>query len=378
MVNFLLERMFTVFPIQNNKVIFNSFGGSGFGENPKYIALALLQETKELDLVWICKDVNVRLPKGIRVVKNHSIRAAYEMSTAKVWVNNTRHSFKTLKRKKQFYVQTWHGSMDVKKVEGQVVDKLGADYVKDAQHDGKITDLMISNGTYNSDRYHKWYWYDGPVLESGLPRMDVVINRPSNIVEKVYNYFNLEKTKKIVLYAPTFRDLTVHKNDPLWQYRFDYKKILNALRQKFDGEFQLLVRLHPNISNQSSSLNLGDAMDATSYDDMQELLAASEVLITDYSSCMFDFILAQKPVFLLAKDYLDYINVERGLNFELKELPPSFSENEKELMSNIEHFNLDKYQLSCKKMMEKLGIFETGHASEEVAKKILQIINATN
>lgn len=371
----ILKIAFNFFPIKRNKVTFNSYSGSGFGDNPKYVALALLRKRKGLDLVWISKGKVKTTPNGIREVKNHSLRAAYELATSKVWVNNCRNTFKTKKRKGQYYVQTWHGTMDVKKVEGQVLDKLGKDYVRDSKVDGKITDVMISNSEFMTNQYKNWYWYNGKILEVGSPRMDIVLHPTDEVKHKVLSYFNLDKNYMLVLYAPTFRKLTINKKDEVWQYRFNYGNIIKCFEKKYNKRVKLLVRLHPNVANKATELKNKNIVNASKYPDMQELLATCDCLITDYSSCMFDFIISKKPVFLFAKDYSEYMNLERGLNFDVRKLPAPFSIDEEKLKSDIFYFNLDQYKLRCDEVINKLGIVESGNASDVVADKIIDVMD---
>lgn len=377
-INACLSNMFYFCPIKKNKIVMNNFSGSSFGDNPKYIALQLLKMKSNLDIVWITKDLSIKVPKGIRLVKNHSLKSAYELSTARVWIFNVRNAFKTRKKKSQFYIQTWHGEVDVKKVEGQVIDRLGRDYIKDAKRDGKVTDLMISNGTYTTMRFNKWYWYNGRVLESGYPRMDILINKPSSVKSKVYDYFHLrDKNMGIVVYAPTFRDITMDMKNPLAVYTFNYDRILDKLEEKFNKQFVMLLRLHPNIQKWGYKLRTNNrVLNATDYEDMQELLSSADVLITDYSSCMFDFILAKKPAFIFTKDYCKYKNNERGFNFDITKLPALFSQNENELCNNIGIFDNKNYVDRCKTFCSDLGIHENGKASAEVAKEIIKVINS--
>ncbi|EJG46211.1 wciY domain protein [Streptococcus pneumoniae 2070335] len=111
-------------PIQSNKIIFDNFGGRGFGDNPKYILEELVSREKNLDLVWVTKDREISIPEGVRVVKYGSYRSFYEWLTARVWVDNIRNSDRPWKRKGQIYLQTWHGSDGVKLIEKSVAGNL--------------------------------------------------------------------------------------------------------------------------------------------------------------------------------------------------------------------------------------------------------------
>ena len=145
----LLKKVFTLplnlFPIQSNKIMFDNFGGRGLGDNPKYILEELVSRENNLDLVWVSKNREIPVPKGVRVVKYGSFSSFYEWLTARVWVDNIRNSDRPWKRKGQIYLQTWHGSDGVKLIEKSVAGSLKKTYLRMAKYDGKITDGIVSS-----------------------------------------------------------------------------------------------------------------------------------------------------------------------------------------------------------------------------------------
>lgn len=217
-----------------------------------------------------------------------------------------------------------------------------------------------------TELYRKSFWYEGKILEIGMPRNDVIMNTPKNVVEKVYQYFNINKEKSIVIYAPTFR-----KDLNFEVYKFSYQDCIEKLNQKFNKNFVMLIRLHPNISEYDNVIEYNEnILNATNYPDVQELLAACEVGITDYSSIMFDLSMAEKPVFLFGKDFEIFKKTERELDFQIEELPFLFAKTEDELLENINEFSIENYYNSSKKFYDKLGLVNNKNAS----KKIVEII----
>ena len=232
-----------------------------------------------------------------------------------------------------------------------------------------MTDLMLSDSEWTTNIYNNYFWYDGSIKETGFPRNDILIKQPEFVKAKVYNYFKIDKNKKIVIYAPTFRD----NNPDLNIYKYNFSEVLNALAKKFKSEYVVLVRLHPNIS---SNLNMykfnSRILDAGQYPDMQELIVSSDILLTDYSSCMFDALIAKKKVFLLAKDLADFEKRDRKLLFNIKrDLPFTFSNNENELIANIKKYDKFKYNEQVISFERNIDLFEDGHAAERVADIIL-------
>ena len=158
---------------------------------------------------------------------------------------------------------------------------------------------------------------------------------------------------------------------------FDFVKIIAALESKFGSDYVVLIKLHPNVANLLNESNLYNfnsrLKNASFYPDMQELIVACDCLITDYSSCMFDAIIAKKKVFLLAKDLDEFKSKDRNLLFDIKkDLPFSFSNDEDELIKNINSFDDKKYKSDIADFSKEVGLYEDGHASERVAKIILK------
>jgi CDP-glycerol glycerophosphotransferase len=360
--------------IDKTKIVFCNFFGLGFGCNPKYIALELLKrDTQKLfKLIWLINPDKVKepgqFPPGIILVDYCSIRAFFELASAKIWIDNCRKFLYPHKRKKQFYFQTWHGSIGIKKCEKDVEDKLPLYYIRNAKHDSRMIDYCISNSKFSNGFYAKSFWYSGKILECGSPRNDLLLN--GNNSDKIKQNLSLASDYKIILYAPTFR-----KNNSFDVYKINYAEVVNALQQKYGSKWYFLIKLHPNLYPQSDLLQIPEwVINVTTYPDMQELLGIADSLISDYSSAMFDYMFTKKPVFIYAADYALYKNNERGLYFPLDEIPFLTAENNEQLIDNILLFNSDKYKDDVDKFVSNIGCFEYGNASKSVADKIEKII----
>mgnify|MGYP002579271670 FL=1 len=355
-----------IFKIQNNKIVFDNFLGKGYGCNPKYIAEEIIKEQLDYELVWLVKDIKSEMPQQIRKVKYGSIRALYELATAKVWIDNVRNYKGIDKKEQQFYIQTWHGSIGLKKVEKAVEDKLDPRYILQAKNDGKITNLMITNNMSQYEEFKQTYWYNGEVQCCGLPREDVLYKNNKNITEKVYKYFNIESNRKIVLYAPTFRN---ESNGNV--YMSQYEECCKALNKKFSSDYIMLVKMHPNVIMDSSFVKYNkNVKNATMYPDIQELISVADVVITDYSSVAFEAGIVNKKVFLIAKDFEEYIKKERQFKFDLNDIPFKIAKTESELIENINKFSYDEYKQRLKVFYDKIGFKYNDNAAEYIVKRI--------
>lgn len=295
-----------------------------------------------------------------------SLKYFYEMCTSKVIITNFRTTDIFKKRKNQYYIQTWHSSLRLKQIEKDAESSLPKNYIKMAKEDSKKCDLLLSGCKYSTDIFKRAFWYDGEIFEYGTPRNDLLINNDKEYIRNIKRKLNILYDTKLVLYAPTFR-----KNDDLEVYNLDYESILKSLKEKFGGEWKFCIKLHPHLISRSEELNYGDdVLDLTKYDDIQELLSITDVLISDYSSLVFDFGLTKRPCFLYVPDLDEYISKDRTLYFNIKSLPFISSISNKDLIEKIKSFNKETYNQDLEAFSYSVGNFEKGYACEKLAERI--------
>ena len=350
-----------VLPINKKRVLVSSYYGLGYGDNLKYVVEELLKNN-DLEIIWLVKnkEISKTLPSKVKGVDINSFKSVYYLATSKVWIDNCRKPFILKKRKSQYYVQTWHG-FALKKIEKDAENSLSKWYVKNAKKDSKCIDLIISDSKFMDNIYKNSFWYSGETQILGSPRNDIIIE-PKKVKEKVYSYFKLDNSVKTVLYAPTFR-----ADGSLKAYNLDYDKLLKACKERYGEEFVALVRLHPNVINKSSDLTFtSKVINASTYPDMQELLSTVDIVISDYSSLMFDFALSFKPCFQFATDIEEY-KKDRDFYFDLNSLPFPLATNNEELFNNIINFEKDSYYSGLKDFYDKVGMNLKGDASIKTA-----------
>ena len=358
-----------VFPIKQNKVFFESYYGSQYGCNPKYLSEWIVSHVpkQEFDLVWsLNKPINI---PGVRVVRNRSLKYFYELATSKVIITNfrTRSDFK--KRKNQFYIQTWHSSLRLKQIEKDVAESLPKQYLEMAKIDSSKVDLLLSGCQFSTNIFQRAFWYDGEIFETGSPRNDLFFRKNVALLENIKHNFRISPETKVVLYAPTFR-----KDHRLEYYQLNFDKLTSDLSQQFGGKWVCLVKLHPHLMNLSKQLTeQKNVLDVTRYPDIQELLYVSDVLISDYSSLMFDYALTKRPCFLYRPDYDEYTRNDRGLDFDVLSLPFISVYNQQELSQEISQFNQEVYEQEVIKFLNQVGSFEDGRCCERVVERIREV-----
>lgn len=356
--------------INEKKIVFVSYYGAGYGDNPKAIADYIIENNLNFELVWLLdtnKNDGLDMPKEVKKVKYGSIRSLYELSTAKVWVDNCRKQYFPKKKKGQIYIQTWHGSLALKKIEADA-PSLPIQYVNMAKNDSSVIDVILSGCEFKTNVYKNSFWYSGEVLNIGTPRADVFFNEEKILQnkKKVLDFYNLEDDVKILMYAPTFR-----QSHNLDIYKLDYTKLESVLVHKFGGKWKIIVRLHPNIAHLADELRLPNTvLNVTSYKDMQELLCASDIVVTDYSGLMFDFYIMNRPLFLFCTDLEEYTSKDRELYFDFKELPFDLAKSNGELCDRIEEFDYQKYFSDVNLFKKNIGFCEAGYSCIEIIKYI--------
>ena len=384
------KKLFKIFysdlPIKKNRIVVNNFNGKNlYGCNPKYIIDEILKRKLDYEIVWALRGVdNVdksSFPDEVRLVNYRGRRVIKEFAEAKLILGNVQ-SNEYLKRgwaKKQgqYYLQTWHGSLGIKRI-GIAIDKMhnvvNSDVLTLSEIDANYTDVLLSNSDFEDEVFKTSFCtYNGPILKYGHPRNDIFFKPQEEILkikESIYEKYEIPKNKRIVLYVPTFRD-----NFKLDCYSLHSKILLKALKEKFGEDFVLLVRMHPHLKKQADILfNFSDdVINVSGYPDIQELLVSSDVAITDYSSCIFDFMLTRRPAFIFATD-VEYFNNDRGFFYPLEETPFPIAKTNDELASNILKFDMGEYSVKLEQFLKDKGCMEDGQASKRVVDLIEEVM----
>ena len=362
----ITARRYWKYPLQD-KIVIANFNGRGFGCNPKYIALELLRQKVPYEIVWLVEDMDTPMPQGIRKAPFEGPESYYELATARVIINNVKGDLNWLKRRGQYYIQTWHGGFSFKLVEKDAMAVLPRDYISESKRNSRDTDLMLSGSKLQSREYRRAFWCTCEILERGLPRNDAYYNKTSAEIDQIRRSLNLTPETKVAMYAPTFRTGA----DTLETYGLDMARTLKLLRQHWGGEWVLFFRHHPNLHFSIDTSAEPGLMDVSEYPDMQELVLITDVLITDYSTTIFDAACLNKTVLLFAADLEEYRQL-RGLHPVYDTLPYPTGYNNDEFADVIRNFNREEYTAKADVFLEEFGSFEDGHASEAVVARILE------
>ena len=357
----LFFRIFCFFPIKDNRIMFESYKGRSYSCNPKYICEYLHNDNK-WDMIWIINSSKrVSLPENMKSVKKRSLLNLYYHMTSKFIITNMTDDVYIPKREKQVVINTWHA--------GGAYKRIGLSYEKAhsklASWQAKVVCKEISYFISSSELFTKYnineaYHYYGKILKSGMPRNDLFFDdaKMREICKIVKRRLNI-CDKKVILYAPTFRGDYGKAKEA--ECSLPIEEILNAFDRRKE-DVVILNRSHYALNHQNSFCN-SSVIDVSDYDDMQELLAVSDILITDYSSSIWDYSLTKRPCILYVPDREEYLK-ERGTYTPLEKWPGVITSNEKELIDALLNIDDDLYKKKAIEALDYYHSYENGNACQ--------------
>lgn len=344
--------------VNENTIVFESFAGKNYSDSPKYIYEYMQKNYPTLNYIWVFKDPEKNNIPGNAIKVKRGSKAYYDAyAKAKYWVSNARLPLYLNKKENQVYIQTWHGTplkrlandMKVVRMPGTTT----AAYKKNFYMETSRWDHLVSPNRYSTDIFKSAFWMDEErIWEIGYPRNDILVNRQNDIEfqNKIKRELNLPENKKVIMYAPTWRDDEFVKKG---QYLFDLKINLSNLQEQLGKDYVILLRMHYLIANALDLHGFEDfAIDVSNYNDISELYLISDALITDYSSVMFDYGILKRPQFFFAYDIEKYDKGLRGFYMDyMNDLPGEIITDEFKLAEELK--NLDEHQRKYKDKIEK-------------------------
>ena len=295
----------------SDSILFESFQGKVIGDNPYAIFQEVLSRNPSFELL-ITTGSKTKAPEGAKGVPHGSIAWLKALASSKVLINNTNFPGYFRKRPGQVYIQTWHGT-PLKRLGRDIVDVVPTgSYLRMMDREASYWDFLVSPSAYCSEIFPSTFGYKGTILETGYPRNDILINQASKR-DLIRRSLGIADGQKVVLYAPTWRDSqrTATGN---W-------KPVNFLPGSLGDNATVLFRGHTNTHSAHTAQIARGTIDVTNYKNVAELYLAADVLVTDYSSSMFDFSVTGKPIIFLAPDFDDYV-AKRGFYFDFEQLAP--------------------------------------------------------
>lgn len=365
-----------ILPINKNLILFESGIGKHYADSPRYIYEEILRRDLPYEKVWVYNKKQEFSDSNTKVVKRLSPSYYYYLAKAAFWVNNQNFPTYIKKRKQTTYIQTWHGTplkkmlFDIERVQGR-----SEDYVERVYSATQTWDYLISPSSFASKAFRSAFKYKGNILEIGYPRNDIFYSEDKNKIElRTRRNLGIPKDKKVILYAPTFRDNQVSSKN---KFTFDIKLDLEKMKEELGNEYVILLRMHVVVSNKIVIPNelKHFVYNVSDYPDIQELYLISDILITDYSSVMFDFANTGKPILFFTFDLDLYRDKTRGfyINFE-EEAPGPLLMTSDEVLSGIQNIDMiqKEHQDRYNRFFIKYCSLEDGKASARIVDKFFE------
>ena len=303
-----------IIPANEKIILFESGNGRNYSGNPRYIYEEILNQglNDEFKCVWSLIDTDIKIPGNPVKVRRSYFKFLYYTLRSGAWIFDARHLYYLRKNKKAKYVQTWHGT-PLKKLalDMEYMDMNGSQdierYHQEFRDNSLLWQYLISQNPFSSEIFRSAFDFKGEMLEIGYPRNDILINRNNaEDIDEIKGRFNIPKDKKIILYAPTWRDNQYHDNN---EYKFATEMDFDKMHKELGDEYTLIVKFHYLVKeNIDWSRYDNFVIECDAEWDIQELYLISDMMITDYSSVMFDYSILKRPMIFFAYDLDNYKN----------------------------------------------------------------------
>ena len=367
-------------PILNEHlIVFEAFSGKRCGGNLRAIYEQLMEDERYRDFryVWIVNDVeahaDLKVRRHTRVVKKDSPSAFILYAKAKYWFNNVALPNYLIPRPHQVYVETWHGT-PLKKLGNDIEYEVDprqslAEMHKKYYIKGRKMDYLVSPSKFYSEKMISSFRLDKSkkediILETGYPRNDALFTFTEEDVARIREEIGVPDGKKVILYTPTWRDNEFKKGEG-----FQYKEAVDfgRLMEELGDEYVLLFRAHHQIGFKDVAHDVSGVIDVTEVDDVNDLYIISDLMITDYSSTMFDYGNLRRPMVFFMYDLDEYQGEIRDFYFDINELPGPIVKTQEELADAIlDQFAHFEYDDKYKAFTAKFNSLDDGNAAKRV------------
>ena len=300
------------------RVVYNSFNGR-YSDSPRAVHEAVLARGDAHESTWLVDPAHAAtFPAGTPTVPIYTPTAVAALEAADLVVSNSHLEMDWVKADGATYVQTWHGT-PVKRIHA---DAIGGPpgLLEHLSEDVDRWDVLLSPNPYSTATMRRAFRWTGEVLETGYPRNDVLLDaRSAGVRQRMRRELGVEDGRTAVLYTPTWRD------DAFWAEgaaAADLALDVDRFAAELGDDHVLLLRLHYKLTGLLAAVDHPSVVDVSAHPDVAELYLAADVMVTDYSSTMFDFAVTGKPLVFFTYDIDRYSRELRGFYFDLSEDPP--------------------------------------------------------
>jgi len=354
-------------PIKRDVVLFDSWGGR-FSDSPRAVSEELHRRGADIEHVWVLDEAGrADAPGWATAVRPQSTGHLQHLGRARYVVANNSLPGYFRKRAGSTYLQTWHGT-PLKRIAFDIENPTfaGAEqYLRTLRGDVAVWDLLVSPNRFSTDILRRAFDYNGEVIETGYPRNDLLSSpRATSVRDSVRASLGIEPGQRAVLYAPTWRDHTT----------FSLQLGLGEIADALGHGYRVLIRAHQLDATRVELSGQARVTDVSAIGDIRELYLASDVLVTDYSSVMFDFAVTRKPMLFFTYDLDEYRDRLRGFYFDFEaEAPGPLLSTTGEVIQGLRDLDVvsERHRSAYERFHERFCHLEDGNASVRVADALL-------
>lgn len=344
---------------KDNLILFICFGGKKFDDSPKAIYESMIKDSRfaDYELVWAFENTNdFEIPRGNKI-KTDSLIYYITALKARCWItNSTVERGLNFKGRNTLYFNTWHGT-PLKKMGDDIVYSNKSFKMKSKWN----VDIMTSQSSYEADILSRVFNIDRErFIVCGLPRNDALKDRSIKIKNEMMEKIGLPPDKKVILYAPTFRE---YERDEMFNCIIKPPIDFHRWKEEIGDQYIILLRAHYEVAK-VLNIKADDEFvyNVSEYPVLNELMLASDLLISDYSSIFFDYSILDRPMFYYTYDYNEYAD-KRGMYFDIRRELNGSSDNEETLLNCIKKINFDMELGMVRKFRDKY-VNSYGNATE--------------
>ncbi|MFC8718356.1 CDP-glycerol glycerophosphotransferase family protein [Kitasatospora sp. NPDC057198] len=351
-------------------VLYDVFGGRGYACNPRAVHAELARRGGALEHLWVVEDGQERPPPGARAVRQWSPEWYEALATCRYLVGNTHFPEFLRRRDGQVVVQLWHGT-PLKRIAHRMPPGWAAEdgYLRRLEHEVRQWSLLLSPSPFATPELRDSFRYTGEVLEAGYPRNDRLARPDAAEAAEVRRRLGLPPGRRVVLYAPTWRD---DRPGPGGRHALDLRLDLAAARTALGRDHVLLLRPHVHVGG--TLPDDGFVRDVADYPDVQDLLLVADVLVTDYSSVMFDFALTDRPMLFFTYDLAHYRDTLRGFTFDFERWAPGpLLPRSDELVAALRDLDPERHRDARRRFRERFCPLDDGGAAARVVDRMLAL-----
>ncbi|MEV8030723.1 bifunctional glycosyltransferase family 2 protein/CDP-glycerol:glycerophosphate glycerophosphotransferase [Streptomyces sp. NPDC086182] len=354
-------------------ILLDAFKGTQYSDSPRALHEELVRRGLDLEHLWVVRDDQVQVPPTATPVRMWSPQWYEALATSRYVVANNHLPDWFEKRDGQVVVQTWHGT-PLKKIGHDIEAIHFADqrYLERVEKEVQNWDMLVSPNSFSTPILKRAFGFPGEMVECGYPRNDI-LRRPGTEHQEreIRRRIGLPDGKRVVMYAPTWRDDQYYAPG---KYKLDFRVDLEDARARLAADHVLLVRRHPNVVDPVPGAGDGFVFDVSDYPDMADLSLITDVMITDYSSLMFDYVNTGRPILFFTYDMDHYRDTLRGFYFDFERRAPgplvSTSEDLVSAIRDIDRIQ-DDYAERYRSFQQEFCDLDDGFAAARLADRIL-------